>query len=141
MRQLIALSRSDDLTERSDAQANAEKWAKLLENKYPSLCADDPDNPEACDVPDGDEPHADVAGAGKSVAPRNAKFLEWYEARGTDTFHKPAVIHRKWNGMKQEQRAAICPESPNKITKATVVKGIKRARDRRKQNVSSHRER
>ena len=62
------------------------------------------------------------------VAPRNAKFLEWYEACGTDTYHKPAKIQSKWWALTDKQRAAICPDSPAKVTRQVVVTGIKRAR-------------
>ena len=64
----------------------------------------------------------------KGVAPRNAWFLQQYEAHGSDTFHKPAKIQDKWWTMTDEQRADICPASPGKVTKAAVVIGIKRAR-------------
>jgi hypothetical protein len=63
----------------------------------------------------------------RGVAPRDRKFVEWYNAPGTDTYHKPAKIHAKWEGMTATQRAAICPESPNKITKFAVTMAIKRA--------------
>ena len=65
------------------------------------------------------------------VAPRNAWSLQQYEASGTDTYHKPVKIHAKWGAMEATERAEICPDSPNKITKAAIVKGIKRARDLR----------
>ena len=74
---------------------------------------------------------------GKGVVPRDAKFLEWYEARGTDTFHKPAKIHAKWEAMTATQRAEICPDSPNRIAKGTVESGIKRARMKRDGNKST----
>jgi hypothetical protein len=64
---------------------------------------------------------------GQGVAPRDAKFLEWYEAVGTETYHKPVKCWRKWEAMSMEQRAAICPDAPGKIAKATVAKAILRA--------------
>jgi hypothetical protein len=64
----------------------------------------------------------------KGVAVRRDKFLEWYNAEGTDTYHKPAKICNTWNGLTQKERAAICPESPNKVAKSTVATDIKRAR-------------
>ena len=67
----------------------------------------------------------------EGVTPRNDWFLKQYEASGTDTFHKPAMIYEKWTAMTQAERSAICPASPNKITKATVEQGIKRARKKR----------
>ena len=39
----------------------------------------------------------------RGVAARDAKFWEWYEAHGTETWHKPKAIWSKWNGMKQEE--------------------------------------
>ena len=67
----------------------------------------------------------------KGVAPRNAKFLEWYEASGSDTFHKPKRIQEKWWGMTATARTEICPDNPGKVTGDTVVKGIKLARKQR----------
>jgi len=67
----------------------------------------------------------------KGVALRNAKFLEWYEARGTDTYHSPKRIQEKWFAMTAEERAAICPDSPGKVSYAAVEQGIKRARKSR----------
>ena len=43
------------------------------------------------------------------VAPRNLWFLQQHGARGTDTYHSPKRIHAKWDGMKERERAAICP--------------------------------
>jgi hypothetical protein len=65
---------------------------------------------------------------GKGVAPRNAKFLEWYEATGTDTYHKYTKIYAKWDNMTATDRAAICPDSPNKIAQGTVKSCVTRAR-------------
>jgi hypothetical protein len=62
------------------------------------------------------------------VAPRNAWFLTQYEAIATDTYRKPAKIHAKWDAMTTMARAEICPDSPNKIAKATVASIIKRAK-------------
>jgi hypothetical protein len=64
----------------------------------------------------------------KGVTPRRLWFLRQDEARGTDTYHKPAKIHAKWDGMTATERAAICPDSPNKIDKDTVASDILRAR-------------
>ena len=72
------------------------------------------------------EPAVAEAVKGKGVAPRNAWFLAQYEAHGTDTYHKPAKIHAKWEAMKATERAEICPDSPNKIAKDTVWSSIKR---------------
>lgn len=101
-----------------------DKLADVLEEEARQKAAL-PDNKTTSEIP---------AGKGEGVAPRNRMFLEWYEALGTDTYHKPAKIHAKWQGMTQEQRAAICPDSPNKITKAAVEKGIQRARQERDRN-------
>jgi hypothetical protein len=67
----------------------------------------------------------------KGVARRDAWFLQQYDARGTDTYHKPAKIHAKWEGMTATARAEICPTSPNKIAKGTVESAIKRGRKER----------
>jgi hypothetical protein len=67
----------------------------------------------------------------KGVASRNLWFLQQYEAIGTETYHKPAKIYAKWDGMKVGERAIICPDSPNKITKAAVDSAIKRTRKSR----------
>ncbi len=64
---------------------------------------------------------------GKGVAPRNDWLLRQYEDKGTDTYHKPAKVFAKWDIMTNEDRAGICPDSPNKVSKATVAKSIKRA--------------
>ena len=77
-----------------------------------------------------------AAGSGKEaagVAPRNDKFLEWYEAVDTETYHKPAKIRRKWNDMPLKDRQAVCPDHPEIVTQATAVGGVKEARKRRKQ--------
>ena len=67
----------------------------------------------------------------KGVAPRNCKFLEWYEADGEDTHHSPTKICDKWNGMKREERAKICEASVGNVTRDVVEKGIQRARKSR----------
>jgi hypothetical protein len=77
------------------------------------------------------KPAAVPPAASKGVAPRNAWFLSQYEGRGTDTYHKPAKIHAKWQAMKTTERAAICPDSPNQIAKATIAKIIKLAKRRK----------
>jgi hypothetical protein len=75
--------------------------------------------------PAAGQPIATTAGAG--VAPRNAWFMQQYEARGTDTYRKPAKIHAKWDAMGASERAAICPDAPNKVTVHAVVRAIRRA--------------
>ena len=77
------------------------------------------------EVPTGGEQTADTLGKGH--APRDAWFVKQYEANGTDTYHKPAKIHAKWNSMTAQERAEICSDSRNKITKAAVAKAINRA--------------
>ena len=74
---------------------------------------------------------ADNAQAGSGVALRDAWFLQQWEALGTDTYHKPVVIYRKWGYMNQKERAEICPTAPNKIAYEAVVQAIKRARKKR----------
>jgi hypothetical protein len=69
--------------------------------------------------------------AGKGVAPRDAWFLQQWEARGTDTYHKPAKVHAKWNAMKLPEREAICPDRPERVSRDVVSKGITRARRER----------
>lgn len=103
---------------------NLQDWAEAEKAKLKCL-------PPVCDVLDGDEPHADVTGAVNGAAPRNTKFLEWYEAEGTETYHKPAMIYQKWKNMTVEKRAEICPGYTNYIAKATVEQSIKRARIKR----------
>ena len=75
-----------------------------------------------------DKPTTVPPAASKGVVPRNDWFLGQYEASKTDTFHKPAKIHAKWESMTATERAEICPDSPNKVTRFAVVQGIKRAR-------------
>ena len=70
---------------------------------------------------------------GKGVAPRDEWFLEQYEAIGADTYHTPAEIHAKWEAMKATERAAICPENPNKVSKSAVEQAIKRLQKKRKE--------
>jgi hypothetical protein len=65
--------------------------------------------------------------AGGGVAPRNAKFLEWYESKGSDTYHSHAKIRDKWNGMTKDERAAICPAAPVSVNREVVIQGVKRA--------------
>ncbi len=60
------------------------------------------------------------------VISRNRKFVQWYEAKGTNTYHQPKQIWKKWDTMKMEERAAICPTRPNKISPAAVAQAIKR---------------
>ena len=62
-------SRAEDIEKRSESQLVAKDWVSLLEKKYPSLRDEEP---QADVVP--------VVVAGKGVAARNKKFLEWYEA-------------------------------------------------------------
>ena len=63
------------------------------------------------------------------VAPRNDQFLEWYEAKGADTFHSHATIRDKWNALTLQERATICPDRPETIAKGTkgrqvVITGV-----------------
>ncbi len=74
-----------------------------------------------------DKPHGGAA-TGQGVAPRNQWFLDQYEARGTETYHKPIKIKDKWWAMSESERAAICTDSPGKVSHATVKKGIQLAR-------------
>ena len=64
----------------------------------------------------------------KGVALRDQWFFNQYKSEGTDTYHKPAIIEAKWNGMEQKDRANICPGSPNKVSRATVTKAIQKAK-------------
>ena len=63
---------------------------------------------------------------GKGVAPRDEWFVRQYEASGTDTYHKPAKVHHKWDTMRMAERVEICPDAPNKVTKSAVEQAIKR---------------
>ena len=76
----------------------------------------------------GDAPPKVGVTNGMGVAPRNQWIMTQYEACGTDTYHKPAKIHAKWEAMKATERAVICSDSPNKISRATVEQVIKLAR-------------
>lgn len=62
------------------------------------------------------------------TAPRNAKFIEGYEAEGTPTYHSPAGIARWWRGLSRDERAEICPARPGLISPAGVKQAIKRTR-------------
>ncbi len=72
-------------------------------------------------------PVVNTALVGKGVAPRNTWIVQQYEAAGTETYHKPAKIHAAWCAMTTTARAAVCPDSPNKISKSTVAAVIKLA--------------
>jgi hypothetical protein len=85
-----------------------------------------PDEPELAPNP---EPAA--VAESKGVALRDRWFLSQYEAYGTDTYHRPAAVHKLWNGMTKEQQVTICPTAPGKVAYDTVVMAIKRARIQR----------
>ena len=109
-----------------DQQENSEHLRKAL-RRYLSLqgyavdATPAPPQPGECD--------AELVGRG--VAPRDDWFLKQYEASGTDTYHKPKRIQEKWWDMTEAERAAICPDSPGKVTLDTVKTGNKRAQKRR----------
>ncbi|MEN6407014.1 MAG: hypothetical protein ABFC77_11145 [Thermoguttaceae bacterium] len=73
----------------------------------------------------------DAEAIDRGVAPRNEWIMQQYDAHGTDTYHKPAKIYTKWKAMTATERASICPDSPNKISKATVDQVVKLARKER----------
>jgi len=83
---------------------------------------------EASPQSDGNEPAAEEPPKATEVAPRDDWFLRQYEARGTDTYHKPEAIGEKWNSLTKEERAKICPACSNTVTITTVVKSIQRAK-------------
>jgi hypothetical protein len=104
-------------------------------------------NDDGCDpTPPTKETHADPqkereeppenetpADEAKGAAPRDAWFFARYNDIDTDAFHKPAVIRKKWNAMKKEEREAICPDVPGLVSHAAVVKAIKRLKGKRNQ--------
>jgi hypothetical protein len=98
----------------TDVPVFREWLTKLAQNKVSPAIGDPGD-------------HAETPADGKGVAPRNDWFLAQYETKGTDTYHKPAKIHTKWAAMKATERAEICPDNPNKVTKDAVAKAINRA--------------
>jgi hypothetical protein len=57
---------------------------------------------------------------------RDHKWLDWYEAQGTETYHAPAVIRDKWNRENQSERI-----SDGEHGRDLVEKGIARARKER----------
>jgi hypothetical protein len=74
------------------------------------------------------------------VAPRNDQFLEWYEAKGADTFRSHATIRDKWNALTLAERQTICPNRPQKLQEGkkgrqVVIKGVQRAKICRSRNV------
>ena len=75
----------------------------------------------------------DAPAALKGMAPRNAKFLEWYGTCGSDTYHSHAKIRDKWNGLSLQEREKICPGGPQMIKRGeqgrqTVIKATGRAK-------------
>ena len=94
----------------------------------PESTASIPVVPPAADRPEATS-EATAAAAGKGVAPRNLWFLQQWEAQRTDTYHRPKKVYDKWQEMKAEERAAICPGAPGKVSHDAVVQGIKRARE------------
>ena len=79
------------------------------------------------DPPKADAIEDTASALAKGVAPRRAKFLEWYKAEG-DTYHSHAAIRDKWNNMSKEQQVAICPGGTGKVTRDGVIQDIKRAK-------------
>jgi hypothetical protein len=67
---------------------------------------------------------------------RDHEWLKWYEDSDAPTFHKPAKIRDKWNGLSNNERITICKECSAKIDDAeggidSVKKGIRKARAER----------
>ena len=73
---------------------------------------------------------------GKGVAPRDDWFLKQYDAVDTDTYHSPATIRSEWNGMRIEDRRAICEGSPSNVSVSAVEKAISRAKKRKNGKMS-----
>jgi len=73
---------------------------------------------------------------GKGAAPRDDWFLKQYDAVDTDTHHSPATIRTEWNGMRSEDRRAICEGSPSKVSVSAVEKAISRAKKRKNGKMS-----
>ena len=89
------------------------------------------------DVPPAATPQ--LTTEGKGAAPRNDQFLEWYEAKGADTYRSHAKIRDKWNALSWQERETICPDKPQKLEEGkkgrqVVIKGIQRAKIRRDRN-------
>jgi len=73
-------------------------------------------------------------GSGKRPAyHRDRKWLEWYEASGSETYRSYAKIRDKWNSLSPEQREEISPDFSSGIPKRgrtgadRVEKGIEKA--------------
>ena len=80
--------------------------------------------------------HRDKSTESTGTAPRNDQFLEWYEAKGADTFHSHATIREKWNALTSPERENICPDRPETIAEGkkgrqVVITGVKREKIRR----------
>lgn len=58
-------------------------------------------------------------------------FLKQYEAEGTDTYHSPSTIARRWRDLSIEQRKAISPLEYRVLKTEGVRKAIMRERERR----------
>ena len=70
------------------------------------------------------------------VAPRNQWFLAQYNAKGTDTYHRPKAIQQKWWDMSDGGRTEICPDAPGRVSHDTVVQAIKRTQAKPKRRAS-----
>lgn len=46
---------------------------------------------------------------------RDRTWLEWYDDQNGETYHSPANIRDKWNGMSQKERIRISINASNKI--------------------------
>ncbi len=57
----------------------------------------------------------------KGVGPRRQLFLEWYQDQSKPTHHSHAEIRKKWNALSAEERARICPASPQEVTRDVVI--------------------
>ena len=66
------------------------------------------------------------------LAPRDAKFLEWWETEGSPTYHSPARIRDRWQALTTEERKAICPKRYAKISAGAIRQALYRVRRRRK---------
>jgi hypothetical protein len=114
-----------------EGNATLQKWhdaIALTEELKATLNTANEQTAETKENLSGDVPSATK---GKGVAPRNAWFLTQWEARGTDTYHKPAKIQDDWWHMTDKQRAEICPDNPARVSRVVVARGISRARELR----------
>lgn len=83
--------------------------------------------PKEAGTGDDEPPDANENLIGCGAEPRDEWFLAQYEAEDTATYHRPAIILKKWSAMPMAERKAICPDAPGSaITTGAVRKAIQR---------------